>query len=249
MTNTMRRATVVALSGCFAVLAAASWGDGEGSGVFERQRNVCAPCRSDFDCDGGDPSLRVKCVELSRAVGRCACADRTTLCEFGVCTNLDSDLDNCGACGNACDFDAGELCNRGTCEAPPAACNPIDVADVGAASCQDLTVADGLCDQYRTSAGGLFNCADNPSFPGTEPNPCIENGACLLAPLRDGCFLAYEKALGPNATPIPGYATNCDNHCTNNLDCDPWCNNYARLNGRRKSPSDVSICSCDKVCF
>lgn len=110
--------------------------------------NVCAPCSSDSDCDGGDSSLRVKCVDLSKgdssSVGRCACDDNTTLCEFGVCTDLDSDLDNCGACGNPCDFDAGELCNQGSCAVPHAECNPTDVANLGAAFCEDLSTVQEL---------------------------------------------------------------------------------------------------------
>jgi hypothetical protein len=74
------------------------------------------------------------------------------------------------------------------------------------------------------AASGFFNCADNLGFPGSDPNPCIEN-------------------------PIIGYASNCDTHCSNNLDCDPWCNSHARKNGRRGSAADVKICSCAKVCF
>jgi hypothetical protein len=45
------------------------------------------------------------------------CLNGTSLCGGNLCTNLGTDIRNCGACGNACE--AGWSCQNAACVAPP----------------------------------------------------------------------------------------------------------------------------------
>ena len=63
--------------------------------------------------NGGEYLLAVSPGEFVEARGECS--DSETLCD-GICSNLMTDVDNCGSCGNQCE--AGGTCVDGVCVAP-----------------------------------------------------------------------------------------------------------------------------------
>jgi hypothetical protein len=74
------------------------------------QRNQClAACRA---CNGNTSRLCGSC-------GAYACCPTGKACCNGTCTAVNSDPDNCGACGNVCPASA-PICNQGACyDCPP----------------------------------------------------------------------------------------------------------------------------------
>ena len=73
----------------------------------KKKRNQCvAACRA---CNGNTSRLCGSC-------GAYVCCATGTACCNGTCTAVNSDPNNCGACGNVC---AGStpICNQGTCSA------------------------------------------------------------------------------------------------------------------------------------
>jgi hypothetical protein len=99
------------------------------------------------------------------------CPQGETLCG-DVCTSLDIDARNCGACGAACG--AYEECDAGACGCGPGA------VDCGGGTCADLAIS-------PTSCGACGNaCADGPDGPrcATVDGQTACTAACP-APLAD----------------------------------------------------------------
>jgi hypothetical protein len=102
-----------------------------------RRRNQClAACRA---CNGNTSRLCGSC-------GAYACCPTGTACCNGICTDLDSDPNNCSACGNVCP--AGTVCVNGSC----VACNHPFIP------CGGVCV-NPLSDQHNCGGCGI-QCAD-----------------------------------------------------------------------------------------
>jgi hypothetical protein len=85
----------------------------------KKKRNQCMEaCRA---CNGNTGRLCGSC-------GAYACCHTGAACCNGICTDLDSDANNCGACGYVCA--AGNVCVNGSCVAcifPAIACGGVCV--------------------------------------------------------------------------------------------------------------------------
>jgi hypothetical protein len=67
------------------------------------------------------------------AQGESTCAAGLTYCEeASACVDLGSDMNNCGACGNACT--GGLTCFEGQCDCPSGNCPPVTLPNTGTGS-------------------------------------------------------------------------------------------------------------------
>src|SRR6187431_2754690 len=88
------------------------------------RRNQCiAACRA---CNGNTSRLCGTC-------GSYACCPTSATCCNGTCTTVNSDSQNCGACGNVCSASTPN-CHQGTCGGCP----------VGLANCNGVCVNIGI---------------------------------------------------------------------------------------------------------
>jgi hypothetical protein len=120
---------------------------------------------------------------LALALGAACTKERTcpqgeTLCG-DVCTSLDLDARNCGACGHACG--AYQECDAGAC-----ACGP-NAADCGGGTCADLRTSPASCGACGAACGGA------------TPVCATENGATACAaacpaPLADCGGACVDRA-------------------------------------------------------
>jgi hypothetical protein len=106
-----------------------------------------------------------------------ACKGPNAVCGKGktaFCTNLSSDVSNCGACGNACPAPADGVatCIAGACGA---ACNVTGFTYCGG-ECVDLGGDVGNCGACGTACGGATDCTA----------PICTNGVCGTTPINEG---------------------------------------------------------------
>ena len=121
-------------------------------------------------------------------------ADRTYVCARTVCKSVavhfETDMLNCGVCGNACD--ATENCSAGTCvpaECPKGQerCNNVcvNLASVHIADCNGDTITcnDGFkqCDENKVACNDLNQDIENC---GTCGNRCKDGEACFRGECR-----------------------------------------------------------------
>ncbi len=98
----------------------------------KKKRNQCvAACRA---CNGNTSRLCGSC-------GNFVCCTTGTACCNGTCTSVNSDANNCGACGNVCPAST-PVCIQGTCgNCPP-----------------PYTVCSGVCTSLMNSASNCGAC-------------------------------------------------------------------------------------------
>ena len=96
------------------------------------KRNQCMEaCRA---CNGNTSRLCGSC-------GAYVCCPAGTACCNGICTDLNSDANNCGACGNVCG-QSTPVCSQGTCTGCPTG----------------MTYCNGICTNIAFDTGNCGGC-------------------------------------------------------------------------------------------
>jgi hypothetical protein len=129
-------------------------------------------------CPGGTCPVHETCVS-----GACQCISGWVPCDGGVCTEIQSDPANCGACGVACP--SGASCLGGTCQCTAVACPGPDGGEV----CSDLTTDDANCGQCDSP------CSANEQCVGAL---CQCPSGYTICPLEDGGAVCTDLGTDPN---------------------------------------------------
>ena len=173
-------------------------------------------------------------------------ADRTYVCARTVCKSVavhfETDMLNCGVCGNACD--ATENCSAGTCvpaECPKGQerCNNVcvNLASVHIADCNGNTITcnDGFkqCDENKVACNDLNQDIENC---GTCGNRCKDGEACF----RGECRINTCESQNETLCDINGDAQ-CKNIASDDADhcgaCNYKCSSYPIPNATSNSCS------------
>jgi len=177
------------------------------SSTPRRQRNRCACPEGTITCEGGtcvEPGTMEHCEGCTpcdetvadhcmSGVCMCnelpACDGGTSCCGADGCKDLQTDDNNCGACGNICPQDT--YCEDGAC-----ACDTIAPADICVVN-TDGTV-DQMCSRFTWSldGGGCETDSD------CGPCPQGSNGCSCITGFREyGDFMSvYEWSEGSDHT-------------------------------------------------
>jgi hypothetical protein len=130
--------------------------------AFADQASGCTDLRDDpHNCGGcGLQCLRGVCQNgVCRAASvSCAAAGLSDCVDVRgspYCAYLGGDLLDCGACGNACDLGAGELCAAGVCQPAGTACEALSLEPCPT-GCVDLTSDPFNCGRCGNVC--LFGC-------------------------------------------------------------------------------------------
>lgn len=98
--------------------------------------------------------------------GGCGFCDFT--CCGSACTNLENDINNCGACGNKCDAST-PFCDNGVCKTPP--CNGPLCGPGGTCCGSNCCMLGQLCCNVPGPVGVMLGC-HTPTAEGTCPTGC-----------------------------------------------------------------------------
>ncbi len=116
--------------------------------------------------NGGSGGLGGTSSSSSSGGGSCGFCD--FVCCGETCTNLDNDINNCGACGQKCDA-TQPYCDNGVCTVPP--CNG-PLCGPGGTCCGSNCCAPGeLCCSVPGPVGVILGC-HAPNTNGTCPAGC-----------------------------------------------------------------------------
>lgn len=107
-------------------------------------------------CPDGESSGSLFCHSGSCAAGETVCA--------GVCSNMQTDRDNCGTCGNACGD--GMVCFNGAC---------VEGCDNGQVSCG------GVCVDVNTDETNCGGCGSTGQEFVCDPAETCTTGTCVCA--------------------------------------------------------------------
>lgn len=153
-------------------------------------------------------------------------------CGGSVCVDLDTDLDDCGACGNACPSTA--VCEAGSCscsgamslcgdtcvdtQSDPSHCGQCDTRCAAGSACSQ-----GQCDCLGTleaCGGACVDTGSDPAHCGACDKACDPSQVCLDGSCSDGCgdLTQCGQACVDTATNA-FHCGQCDNACLDGLEC------------------------------
>jgi hypothetical protein len=178
-------------------------------------------CCTSSDCTDPNTPVCVKntCVGCTSS-GQC---DTGLTCCPPICTDTDTDPENCGDCGRACD--AGEVCSNGfTCQSPN--CLPVTEieADVTLAPNGGLTLTTEGSNGYGAFAFGVPNGTDFSEIVTMESDYQFSTGTCGAGTPRF-CVILKNKPECPCAQfPSPCAASGNTGNLIGNNTSGVWFN-------------------------
>ena len=133
----------------------------------------------------------------------------------GTCLDVSDDLDDCGACGNACGQGL-DTCTGGVC-----GCSDYEIECNGACSNENAAETCGSCSNDCTSYGSTATCEDGVCHelgdgPASTPDSCADvceatGLACHCGESSDACeYVVDGDAYTVNECSQTAYAIVCD---------------------------------------
>ncbi|AKF07989.1 MopE-related protein [Sandaracinus amylolyticus] len=198
----------------------------------------CGGCRVACNVPGGDVVADVciggvcDCSSQGGALG--ACTSGTTCCSGAGCRDLQTDVDNCGFCGLACD-DASDRCVDGSCSCGTlgrpcdsgatccgAGCVDTQTDENNCGVCGNVCGVSSSCVAGRcTCDAGFADCDANPAT-GCEVDTRTDSSHCGAC--RNVCMRAGASAVCVDSTCQTGSCTaaraNCDGVDSNGCEVD-----------------------------
>ena len=161
---------------------------------------ACPPgtycCPDTVSGGGGGPPSGGTCIEVKQTCPSAGCPNAGEVRCSGACTNVLSDVNNCGSCGNACL--SGQSCVNGTCQVTcPIGTTFVPNCNGGAGECHVQTCTPSVAGSCET----FVFCGFRP------PGTC---GGCFCVTTTEGtayCFNPGNDVLG-----------NCG--CTSSQECE-----------------------------
>jgi len=221
---------------------------------------------ADDDCDGvvdegaDDTDCAVDHATSICTRGLCilsACDDGFRDCDGEQDNGCEVDIstpDNCGACGNECEFDnLVALCVDGVCE-PGACAEPYLDCDDDDSECETLGETLSDCGACGSTCPALARATPICMDGACAIDECVGNFGDCNDDATDGCELALNEAAHCGGCDIPcafaGSATNCDSGtcvvdaCSpGHADCDG-----SRLTACESLDSDPHCGACGQAC-
>ena len=175
--------------------------------------NQCVDCLGDMDCGAGT----VCDTGSGQCVAGCsptqACPGSETCCD-GMCQDLQTDMDNCGICGNACPDhpNTQETCDSGMCSVAACENGFDDCNQNGSDGCEWDTNSGGAC---LCDPGETMPCYDGP--PGTEGVGTCIAGTTTCLPSGTG----WSTCVGQILPSFDDCNDGLDNDCSGIADNPP----------------------------
>ncbi len=129
--------------------------------TFCEEYDVCVDLDEDIDhcggcgnaCETSLPDAEVFC-EFGECAGECEAAGESYCVEYDACVDLDTDVEHCGECGNACSTASGE----GECVDGECACTgELELCDD---ECVDTQSDDDHCGWCGNNCPGVHTCVE-----------------------------------------------------------------------------------------
>ena len=241
-TSSEKKCTNAGDIGSIQTCESGNWGSAVpcGTGYSCKSSTECGECKNHSKrcsgttayqiCNSGTWGTKSTCEAPSNGTascsdGSCDFACGSGYCKYdGRCVDKNTDMNNCGVCGNACNTDkvpnsTGVICTGGNCKATGCINNYTLVSGV----CQFENCPEGetRCSNNSSSIGKIEECVDNMWV---EKNSC-NNVSCDNTNTNCGQCKNYTSQCVNNGT--TGQMQSCqngvwhtDNSCNNNYSCE-----------------------------
>jgi hypothetical protein len=189
--------------------------------------------------------------------GNCCDGDSGVTCPTGTCCSpngckdLETDLENCGACGVVCSPHNSNTCTNGTCSCDGVVCvgSKVCKPDSGGCVCpQEDQDCENVCGEGKVMCGGeCIVCPPPPAtiaLPGDpKPGACCEehsecscNGECCAE--KGDCFWTYnrDKLVVDEFCCTARDGIVCDDMCCKQATCDGGCFRMNPVGGSYRRP-------------